>query len=85
LQTARRGCDIDYIRAQAQRGKLEGNTRARARFDKKIDESAPAQSWNFFKGAFSHAFEGLCRFEQNPNLIRGELVKPKEIFARPVC
>src|ERR1700731_697618 len=76
--------NVDHVGAQAVRGQLERCARARAWFDKKVDQRFAAERRNFLDLASADLFEGVCGFENEIDLFRGKLAKPEQIFAVPI-
>src|SRR6202163_4727978 len=76
--------NVDHIGAQAVSGQLERGARARAWFDKEVDQRFAAKRRDFLDLAGADLFKGVSGFENEINLVRGKFAKPKQIFAVPI-
>ncbi len=77
------GVEGDDIRAQELSRHLEGNTRARARLQEKIDDGFAAERRDLLDLAIKNAAEGTSRGEHLLNLAVIELFDGEEMFSMP--
>src|SRR5690242_1507170 len=82
---ARTRCgNVNDIGAEPEGGEFERGAGPRARFDEEINQGFSAECRNFFDFPGPDLFEGVCRFKNEIDLVRGEFAEPKQILAVPV-
>ena len=82
-QTGSARRDVDYVRAQPNRGQLKRGPGSCARFDKKIYQRLPAQRRNLLDLARTDFFERIGRLENESDFLGRQFAQPEQIFAVP--
>src|SRR5947207_13403103 len=82
-QTGSARRDVDYVRAQPNRGQLKRGAGSCARFDEKIYQRFPTQRRHLLDLARTDFFERIGRLENESDFLGRQFAQPDQIFAVP--
>src|SRR4029077_1110852 len=72
---------VDGICGEAFLREFERDTRTRGRFEEQIDDGLAAERRDLLDGPLGDFLEGLGGIEDEPDLVRGEVFEPDQVFA----